>query len=166
MRHFLWGMKLSIRISSSAILLTSVLDKQSLSKTEVNISGVFQQVGTLDMEDGQCMKLWLKGNLFPVALIKKSFKNEDGSSGILYLASNDLNHGAATLYQTYQKRWQIELYHKSIKHNSSLAKSPTKRVRLQSNHIFAAIVVFCKLCAHYQLRKVSQKLGSNRGLMG
>ena len=78
-------------------------------------------------------------------LIKKVFTNEDGSTGILYLASNDIEHEAAYLYQIYQKRWRIEEYHKSIKENASLAKSPTKRVRSQANHIFASIVAFCKL---------------------
>ena len=37
------------------------------------------------------------------------------------------------------------LYHKSIKQNASLAKSPTKRVISQSNHIFSSLVAFCKL---------------------
>ena len=37
------------------------------------------------------------------------------------------------------------MYHKSIKQNASLSKSPTKRVRSQANHIFASIVAFCKL---------------------
>ena len=112
---------------------------------EAKIQGKFQQIETLDMEDGQQRIVWLKGNSFPIALIKKIFKNEDGSTGILYLASNDINHDADTLYQIYQKRWQIEVYHKSIKENTSLAKSPTKRVLSQSNHIFSSIIAFCKL---------------------
>jgi len=41
--------------------------------------------------------------------------------------------------------WYIEVYHKSIKQNASLAKSPTKRVLSQSNHIFSSIIAFCKL---------------------
>ena len=97
------------------------------------------------MDDGQSRIVWLKGNSFPLTLIKKVFTNEDGSTGVLYLASNDIDHDSDYLYQTYQKRWQVELYHKSIKQNTSLAKSPTKRVRSQSNHIFASIMAFCKL---------------------
>ena len=97
------------------------------------------------MEDGQSKQVWLKGINFPITLVKKVFKNEDGSTGILYLASNDLTHDGDFLYQTYQKRWKIEVYHKSIKQNTSLAKSPTKKVRSQANHIFASIVSFCKL---------------------
>lgn len=116
----------------------------ALSENE-KISGKFQKVDTLGLKDGQSKIVWLKGNSFPVILIKKIFTNEDGSTGVLYLASNDLNHDADYLYQIYQKRWQVELYHKSIKQNASLAKSPTKRILSQSNHIFASIVAFCKL---------------------
>ena len=108
-------------------------------------NGQFQQVTSLNLKDGQSVKVWLKGIEFPVLLIKKIFINEDGSTGILYLVSNDLNHDADHLYEIYQKRWQIEVYHKSIKQNASLAKSPTKRILSQSNHIFASIIAFCKL---------------------
>lgn len=108
-------------------------------------NGRFQPVISLDLKDGQSVKVWLKGLEFPVLLIKKVFTNENGSTGFLYLVSNDLNRDADHLYEVYQKRWQIEVYHKSIKQNASLAKSPTKRVLSQSNHIFASIIAFCKL---------------------
>ena len=116
----------------------------ALSKSD-KISGKFQQVSSLDMEDGQSKQVWLKDVKFKVTLVKKVFKNEDGSNGTLYLVSNDMGHDADFLYQTYQKRWKIEVYHKSIKQNASLAKSPTKKVRSQANHIFASIIAFCKL---------------------
>ena len=105
----------------------------------------YQQVQSLDLKDGESVKVWLKGIDFPVTLIKKIFKNENNKDGHLYLVSNDLTKDADSLYQTYQKRWDIEVYHKSIKQNASLAKSPTKRVKSQANHIFASIISFCKL---------------------
>lgn len=107
--------------------------------------GEFQQVSSLNMQDGESKQVWLKGVPFQVILIKKVFTNEDASTGILYLASNDIERESDYLYQIYQKRWRIEVYHKSIKENASLAKSPTKRVRSQANHIFASIIAFCKL---------------------
>lgn len=97
------------------------------------------------MQDGESKKVWLKGIAFEVLLIKKVFINEYGSTGVLYLASNDIEHDAAYLYQIYQKLWRIEEYHKSIKENVSLANLPTKKMRSQANHIFASIVAFCKL---------------------
>lgn len=49
------------------------------------------------------------------------------------------------MYQIYQRRWRIEEYHKSIKQNAALGKSPTKTVRTQTNHVFASIVAYVKL---------------------
>ncbi|MBS4170854.1 Uncharacterized protein NEOC95_001590 [Neochlamydia sp. AcF95] len=36
-------------------------------------------------------------------------------------------------------------YHKSIKQNASLEKSPTKIARSQRNHIFSSLIAYCKL---------------------
>ena len=130
------GKKFIIGVKSNRTVALSGKDKKE---------GKFQQVSSLNMRDGESKKVWLKDVSFPILLIKKIFTNEDGSVGVLYLASNDIEHEAAYLYQIYQKRWRIEEYHKSIKENASLAKSPTKRVRSQANHIFASIVAFCKL---------------------
>lgn len=108
-------------------------------------SGQFQQVNSLDWKDGECNTLYLKDIAFPVKVLKKVFTNEDGSTGTLYLVTNDLSIEADRFYEVYQKRWRIEEFHKSIKQNASLAKSPTKTIRTQCNHIFAAMVSFCKL---------------------
>jgi IS4 transposase len=54
----------------------------------------------------------------------------------------------------YQKRWPIEEYHKSIKSNTGLAKSPTKTIRTQQNHFFASIYAYFKL----EVLKIQTKL--------
>ncbi len=64
----------------------------SLSKDD-KIKGQFQQVSSLNLHEGQSIKVWLKGLEFPVLLIKKVFINEDNSTGVLYLVSNDLDRG-------------------------------------------------------------------------
>ena len=105
----------------------------------------YQNLNTLNLKDGEKRIVWLKDIFFPVALITKIFKNEDGSIGALYLITNDLENDSDRVYEVYQKRWRIEEYHKSIKQNTSLEKSPTKVVVSQKNHIFASIVAYCKL---------------------
>ena len=107
--------------------------------------GQYQNLNTLDLKDGEARKLWIKDLSLPVSLIKKVFKNEDGSSGTLYLVTNDLESSADRIYEIYQKRWRIEEYHKSIKQNSSLEKSPTRTESSQKNHLFASLVGYCKL---------------------
>ena len=118
--------------------------KLALSKEDA-IQGKFQPAKSLEIKEDVAQKAWLKGLPFPVQVLKKVFKNEDGSTGVLYLVSNDMQIDAERLYEIYQKRWKIEEYHKSIKQNASLAKSPTKTIRTQCNHIFASIIAYCKL---------------------
>lgn len=108
-------------------------------------NGRYTQVKDLDLEEDIAHIVWLKGLEFSVRLLKKTFKNENGSTGVLYLVSNDMTSSAERLYEVYQKRWRIEEYHKSVKQNASLAKSPTKTARTQCNHVFAAIIAYCKL---------------------
>lgn len=118
-------------------------------KTNRNISfsqfGQYKALKSQVLEKDTLYRVWLKGLSFPVMLIKKVFTNDDGSEGVLYLASNDDTSTADQLYGVYQKRWRIEEYHKSIKQNASLAKSPTKKVRSQCNHIFCSLISYCKL---------------------
>jgi len=57
----------------------------------------------------------------------------------LYLACSDLNCNISSLEAIYQKRWKVEVFHKTLKSNTGLAKSPTKSIRTQSNHIFMSI---------------------------
>ena len=107
--------------------------------------GQYQNLSTLNIKDGEARKAWLKDLSLLVTLLKKVFKNEDCSTGTLYLVTNDLDIDSDRIYEIYQKRWRIEEYHKSIKQNSSLEKSPTKIIRSQKNHLFASIIGYCKL---------------------
>ena len=107
--------------------------------------GQFKQVNTLDIPEGKAQQLYIKELPFPVVLVKQIFKNKDGSHGIIYLVCSDITVTAETITMVYQKRWPIEEYHKSIKSNTNLAKSPTRTVRTQQNHFFASIYAYCKL---------------------
>ena len=108
-------------------------------------SGQYQQVNTLEWNNGDAITVYLKDIAFPAKLLKKVFTNEDGSTGTLYLITNDLSIDADRMFEVYQKRWRIEEFHKSIKQNASLSKSPTKTIQTQCNHLFASMVAYCKL---------------------
>lgn len=109
------------------------------------LQGKFQAVSSMELEQKKSVEVYLKGIDFPVLLVKQVFTNQDGSIGILYLVTSDLSLDGAKITDIYQKRWRIEEYHKSIKSNAGLAKSPTKTVKTQTNHIFASIYTFYKL---------------------
>lgn len=78
---------------------------------------------------------------FPVIITSKVFKNGDDIAA-LYLVSNDLSLSSEQLTTIYKKRWKVEEYHKSIKSNSSFAKSPTRKVTTQKSHFVASIAAF------------------------
>ena len=52
---------------------------------------------------------------------------------------------ADQLVTIYQERWKVEEYHRSLKQNASLAKSPTRTPTTQTNHFVAALWTFTKL---------------------
>ena len=64
---------------------------------------------------------------------------------MLYLVSSDTNLNQAQLTTIYQRRWKGEEYHKSLKQNASMGKSPTKTPDTQANHFLAAILAYNKL---------------------
>ena len=82
---------------------------------------------------------------FPVCITKQVFKNGDGSTGTLYLISNDLNLSYEQMTTIYKRRWKVEEYHKSIKSNISFSKSPTKTVSTQEAHFIASILGYVKM---------------------
>jgi hypothetical protein len=131
----------------------------ALSK-EDKLQGKFQAISSLDPQEGTSVKIFLKGLDFPVFLVKQVFKNKDGSSGILYLVSSDIMLDCPEITTIYKKRWKVEEYHKSIKSNTCLAKSPTRTVKTQNNHFFMSIYAYFKLellsiesrCNHFALR--------------
>ena len=116
--------------------------------------GRFVRVDALPLEENTVLQVYIKGLSFPVVLAKQVFTNKDGSIGILYLATSDLLLDYGRITTIYKKRWNVEVFHKSIKSNTGLARSPTHTVRTQSNHFFASIYAFFKL----ELLKVKHQL--------
>src|SRR5258706_1222267 len=114
----------------------------------------FVQVETLALSDKAALQVWLEDVDFPLLLVKQFFVNEDGSTGILYLVTSDTTLTYDQLTTLYRKRWPVEPYHKSLKQNASLEKSPTHTVATQTNHFFAALSGYIKL----ELLKQSTKL--------
>ena len=107
------------------------------------------------------LEVWLEGLDHSIHLIKQIFTNEDDSIGVQFLITNDSGLSKDNIVQHYQKRWQVEEYHKSIKSNLGLSKSPTKTVTTQINHFFCSIYAYIqleyltkstKITNHFQLK--------------
>ena len=129
-RHFVMPVK------SNRKLALSLEDKKN---------GRYVRVDELHIEPHTAMTIYLESVDFALHLVKQVFTNADGSIGILYLVSSDLDLTYDAITTIYQKRWNVEPYHKSLKQNASLSKSPTKTITTQSNHFFAALCSYIKL---------------------
>ena len=111
----------------------------------------FLRVEDLDIPEQTVVRGWLKGYKDEVLVVRQVFTNKDGSTGRLHLVCSDLTCDYDAITTTYKKRWQVEVFHKSLKSNANLAKSPTRTLRTQSNHVFLAI------CAAFKLECLSLK---------
>lgn len=132
---------------------TVALDSQSRAAGKfVNIDGI------AELKEGVLLTVYLRGVEKPLLLAKQVFTNKDGSSGTLYLISSDTTLDYEGLSAIYQKRWKVEEYHKSLKQNTSLGKSPTKNIETQSNHLFASMIAFIKL----EKMRVASQIGHFR----
>lgn len=122
--------------------------------------GRWVRVDTLALEPNTMLGIYLEGVDFPLGLVKQVFVNEDGSVGVQYLVSSDRALTYNQITTLYRTRWQVEPYHKSLKQNASLEKSPTQTVTTQTNHLFAALCGYIKLellklttkCNHFALK--------------
>lgn len=117
-------------------------------------AGHWTRIDKIDIPDNTPVKVWLKDLEFPILLTKQVFTNKDQSTGVRFLVSNDFSLSDDDFTTLYKKRWSVEEYHKSLKQNAAIEKSPTKTVITQSNHIFASIMAYVKL----EKMKFSSKL--------
>ena len=115
--------------------------------TSVNAkqNGRYQSVDTLELEPTKPVTVYLEGVEFLLLLVKQVFTDEDGATGIFYLVTSDTTLKDNGITTIYQKRWNVDPYHKSLKQNASLEKPPTQTAATQINHFFAA------LCGHIKL---------------
>ena len=116
----------------------------ALSEKDRN-AGHWTRIDKIDIPDNTPVKVWLKDLEFPVLLTKQVFTNKNQSTGVRFLVSNDFSLSDSDFMTLYKKRWSVEEYHKSLKQNTAIAKSPTRTLKTQSNHIFASIMAYVKL---------------------
>lgn len=129
------GSDFIMAIKSNRVVALSATDKAK---------GNFTSIESLELE-GRTMSVYLKQYDNPVLIGKQVFKNGDGSTGALYLATSDLDLEYRDLATIYEKRWKVEEFFRSIKNNAAFAKAPTKTVTTQQAHFTASMIAFCKL---------------------
>ncbi len=96
---------------------------------EDKLQGKFIRVDELELSDKQSIRGYLKGYDKEILIVRRIFTNKDGSKGMLNLVCSEITLDGSAVSAIYEKRWKVEEFHKSIKHNSALAKSLTKTIR-------------------------------------
>ena len=91
------------------------------------------------------MTIYLEDVPFPMLLLRQVFTNKDGTTGTLYLVTSDTTLTYTAIVDLYQKRWKIEQYHKALKQQCALTRSPAHSVDTQSTHIYCSLCAFVKL---------------------
>ena len=79
-----------------------------------------------------------------VLVVRQVFTHKYVGTAILHLVCSDLTCDYGAITSTCKKRWQVEVFHKSLKSNASLAKTLTHALLTQSNHVFMSI------CANFK----------------
>ncbi len=105
----------------------------------------FVRISEVGLTDKQAVRGWLKGFEQEVLLMRQIFTNKDGSTGWLNLVCSDVTYNGEYVVTIYQKRWKVKEFHKSLKSNAGLAKSPIRTVTTQNNPVFMAIYAVFKL---------------------
>jgi hypothetical protein len=98
------------------------------------LDGKSQRIDSLKTIENYPVQCWMSGINFPVLIYCQIFKNKDGSSGKLYMVCSDLECDADKIETIYKKRWKVELFHKTLKQNASMAKLPAHTVCTQSTY--------------------------------
>ena len=125
-----------IAIKSNRTVALSYEDKRA---------GRFARIDAQNLAEHKPVQAYIKGLDFPILLLRQVFTNKDGSTGEMFIACSDLTCDGETIETIYQKRWKVETFHKTLKSNAALSRSPTRRVRTQSNHCFMAIYAAAQL---------------------
>ena len=94
------------------------------------LHGRYHRLNQLDLPENKVTVIYLEQVSFPLYLLRQTCTNADGSTAVRYLVTSDSALTADQLITIYQKRWKVEEYHRSLKQNASLAKSPT----MHTNH--------------------------------
>lgn len=128
--------------------------KVALSRPD-KLQGRWQKLETLEIQTADSRLIYLEGLELPVLLIKQVKTPEDGKTAVQYLISSDTTLLPDDIIRSYHKRWRVEEYHKSLKQNVSLERSPTQTEATQTNHFFAA------LCGYIKLERLKIKTKQN-----
>lgn len=105
------------------------------------VKNEYISIADLNLTDKQVKQVWLREYGFVLVC-----KTVDIKGDVTYLATSDLS---LTDYDDflshYDRRWQVEEFHRGIKQTTGLEKCYSTKATSQKTHIFASFTAFLKL---------------------
>jgi hypothetical protein len=118
-------------------------------KTNRNVklagSSFYHAIADLELEAGRVYGALLKGFDDPVYIARYEIKDGLDNSCAIYLVTSDEKLTWDDLLTCYQKRWQVELFHRSIKQNAAIGKAPLHAAKALISHCYASLRGYLKL---------------------
>ena len=105
----------------------------------------FSAITDLELEAGRVYAAKLQGLDKQVYLARYEVKNGNDNPTVLYLVTSDEKLDWNSMLTCYQKRWQVELFHRSVKQNAAIGKAPLRTAKALMSHCYAAIHAFIKM---------------------
>lgn len=105
----------------------------------------YSAIADLELEAGRVYAAKLKGFDKQVYLARYEVKNGNDNPTVLYLVTSDEKLDWNSMLTCYQKRWQVELFHRSVKQNAAIGKAPLRTAKSLMSHCYAAIHAFIKM---------------------
>jgi hypothetical protein len=108
-------------------------------------SSSYHAISDLALEAGRVYEAMLKGYNNPVYIAHYEVKDGHDNPSGLYLVTSDEKPDWDALLTCYQRRWQVELFHRSIKQNAAIGKAPLHAVKALMSHCYASLRGYIKL---------------------
>lgn len=139
------NMKMIKRDLKKEFVMPLKTDRKVALSQAAKARGQYRAVSELELAAETVTEIWLEVVPFPLSLTKQVFLNEDQSTGLLSLVTSEMTPDFDQIRRLYQRRWSVEEYHKSLKQNVSLEKSPTRTPTTQRHHLLASLCAYLKL---------------------
>lgn len=129
-------------------------NRQAVPAGESRRGAGWKTLKELELEEDCACAVQLRGLCFPVAVVRHRYENLSGRAVDIFIGTNSLELSGPQTLACHQRRWSIEVYHKSLKQNAGAGRALLSRVRSQLNHLWSSLCAYVR----WERLKLRQRL--------
>lgn len=114
-------------------------------RIKLAVGSSYHAIADLELEAGEVYAALLRGYDKPVYIAHYEVKDGHGKPSGFYLVTSDEKLDWDALLTCYQRGWQVELFHRSIKQNAAIGKAPLHAFKAIISHCYASLRGYIKL---------------------